>query len=189
MREFNLKTGQFVESGFVLPTSKQGAAWVDKDTLLVARDWGGGTMTKSGYPFVIRLWKRGQPLNESREVYRGTANDMRVHPVVLNDAGGHHAALVTSDVSIFEREVYLLTHEGVKRIGLPAKVDLEGMLDGQIIVSLNEDWQPEGGVMKFAQGSILSIDLEDVTKDQAALEVKAAIEFVDAVLEADPKAP
>ncbi len=59
LREFDLKTGKFVENGFVLPHSKQNVAWVDKDTLLVARNWGPGTMTKSGYAFVVKLWKRG----------------------------------------------------------------------------------------------------------------------------------
>ncbi len=44
-REFDLRTGQFVPNGFILPTSKQDITWVDNDTLLVARDWGTGTMT------------------------------------------------------------------------------------------------------------------------------------------------
>ena len=75
MREFNLKTGKFVDGGFVLPRSKQVVAWADKDTLLVSRDWGAGTMTKSGYPFVVKLWKRGQPLDQAKEVYRGAETD------------------------------------------------------------------------------------------------------------------
>jgi prolyl oligopeptidase len=76
LREFDLKTGKFVDSGFVLSRSKQSATWVDKDTLLVARNWGPGTMTQSGYPFVVKLWKRGAPLDQAKEVYRGTASDV-----------------------------------------------------------------------------------------------------------------
>jgi prolyl oligopeptidase len=70
-REFNLKTGEFVSSGFTLPHSKQGVSWVDKDTLLVDRDWGAGTMTNSGYAFVVKRWKRGTPLDSATEVFRG----------------------------------------------------------------------------------------------------------------------
>ncbi len=62
-REFDLKTGQFLPGGFTLPHSKQSVGWLDKDTLIVARDWGPGTMTASGYPFVVKLWKRGTPLS------------------------------------------------------------------------------------------------------------------------------
>jgi prolyl oligopeptidase len=165
MREFDLKAGKFVEGGFVLPTSKQSVQWVDKDTLLVTRDWGGGTMTKSGYPFVAKLWKRGQPLNEAREIYRATENDMIVDPIVLNDAGGHQAVFVTRNISFFEKETYLVTTSGVTRVALPAKADINEMLDGQIIVTLNQDWQPKGTAEKFVQGSIVSMDFEALKKD------------------------
>src|SRR5580693_1187361 len=40
MREMDLKTGRFVPDGFKLPRGKQAADWVDKDTLLISRDWG-----------------------------------------------------------------------------------------------------------------------------------------------------
>ena len=35
-------SGGFVPGGFLLPRSKQDVAWQDRDTLLVARDWGEG---------------------------------------------------------------------------------------------------------------------------------------------------
>jgi len=76
LREFDLKSGQFAQGGFVLPKSKQDVTWVDKDTLLVGRDWGAGSMTKSGYPYVIKMWKRGQPLDSAKEIYRGEESDV-----------------------------------------------------------------------------------------------------------------
>ena len=75
LREINLKTGKFVEGGFVLPRGKQTVAWVDKDTLLIGRDWGPGTMSEAGYPITVRQWKRGQPLESATEVFRGDVKD------------------------------------------------------------------------------------------------------------------
>ena len=75
LREFDLVSGAFVQGGFDIPTSKQNEAWLDKDSLLLARDWGEGSMTKSGYPFVVKLVQRGQPLSAAREIYRGAASD------------------------------------------------------------------------------------------------------------------
>ena len=49
VREFDLTTRSFVDGGFTLPTSKQTADWLDDDTLIVARDWGPGTMTASQF--------------------------------------------------------------------------------------------------------------------------------------------
>jgi len=165
LREFDLKTGKFLEGGFVLPKSKQNVAWIDKDTLLLGRDWGPGTMTKSGYPFVVKLWKRGEPLEQATEVYRGVETEMSVAPMEFHDGQGNQLVMILRNVNFFESELYLLTAAGVKRIGFPKKVEVEGLLNGQIIITVNEEWQPEGMDQKFMQGSVLSLDVNAVRKD------------------------
>ena len=165
LREFNLKTGKFVDGGFVLPRSKQEVAWIDRDTLLVGRDWGPGTMTTSGYSFVTKIWKRGQPLDQAKEIFRGVPSDMGVFPTVLHDSEGHQAGIILHYVSFFESQASLVTPDGVKRLALPGKIDISDMLDGQLIVTLNEDWKPEGSTSKYVQGSVVSIDLAAATKD------------------------
>jgi prolyl oligopeptidase len=169
LREFDLKAGKFVDNGFTLSRSKQSATWVDKDTLLVARNWGPGTMTQSGYPFVVRLWKRGEPLDQAKEVYRGTPSDVSAGAGSLHDSQGHHAVLLNRGVNFFQREVSLFTPEGPKKISIPGKSQIHGMLDGQIIVELNENWKPEGLATTFPQGSIVALDLEAVRNDPTHL--------------------
>lgn len=170
LREFELKTSKFVEAGFVLPKSKQDVSWVDKDTLLVSRDWGAGTMTKSGYPFVVKLWKRGEPLEASKEIFRGVETDeLASRPETLNDAQGHRAVFLTRNPTFFESEISLLTADGPKRVALPGKAELNGMLYGQVIVTLNEDWTPAGQTTKFVQGSVISLDLGALRKDSSQL--------------------
>ena len=63
LREFDLGSARFVDGGFSLPRGKQDAAWQDADTLLVAREWSPGELTRSGYPFVVKRVKRGWPLS------------------------------------------------------------------------------------------------------------------------------
>jgi prolyl oligopeptidase len=180
MREFSLKTGKFVEGGFVLPKSKQRVSWKDKDTLLVARDWGAGTMTKSGYPFVVKQWRRGEPLKQATEVFRGTETDVNAGAYTLHDSSGHHAVILTRAVDFFRTEVSLLTPSGPKKLALPAKAEIGGLLDGQFIVTLNEDWDGQ------AQGSVVSMDLAAMTKDPSHLKptvvfAPSAVEFVQDV--------
>jgi prolyl oligopeptidase len=183
LREFDLKTSQFIDGGFVLPKSKQSVAWVDKDTLLVARNWGSGTMTKSGYPFVVKLWKRGEPLDGAKEVFRGAESDqLASRPVTLHDAQGHRAVFLVRNPTFFEREISLLTPDGPKRVALPGKADLNGMLDGQIIVTLNQDWTPSGQTTNFVKGSVVSLDLDALRNDPSQLKpatifTPTAIEF------------
>lgn len=169
MREFDLRKGQFVGGGFMLPKSKQDATWEDANTLLIARDWGPGTMTKSGYPFVVKRWKRGTPLESAVEVYRGNESDLSAGSFSLEDAQGHKALFVNRGVNFFEAEVYLLTPKGTAKLGLPGKFSIDGLLDGRVIVTLNEAWTPAGGGRSFAQGSVVAMDLEAVKKDPAHL--------------------
>ena len=159
LREFDLKTGSFVKDGFVLPKSKQSADWLDKDTLLVARDWGAGSMTKAGYPFIVKEWKRGTPLEQAKEVFRGTENDDEVAAYVANDAQGHQAAFVQRALNFFQSELSIVMPTGVKRIAVPQKVEMDGLLDGKLIITIEEDW------LGLAQGSVISLDLAAVEND------------------------
>ncbi len=169
MREMDLTTRKFVEGGFVLPRSKQSAAWVDKDTLLIARDWGTGTMSASGYPITIREWKRHQPLESAKELFRGDTRDVADSPLVLVDGQGHKAVLVQRGLSFFEQENYLLLPGGPRKLSLPPKATVDGLLDGQLLVTLNEDWTPEEQTNKISQGSVVALDLAAVEKDPVRL--------------------
>jgi prolyl oligopeptidase len=186
LREFDLKTGKFVEHGFVLPHSKQAVDWLDKDSLLVARDWGPGTMTKSGYPFVVKLWKRGQPLEQAKEVFRGTENDVDAAGYTLNDSQGHRVTLLHTGINFFESAYFLWSPDGNQKLALPAKTDLNGLLDNQLIVTLNQDWKPEGLETTFPTGSVVSLDMTAVRQDPvhlkpAAIFTPTAVEFAQEV--------
>lgn len=171
LREMDLKTGKFVEGGFVLPRGKQRVAWVDQDTLLIARDWGPGTMSEAGYPITVRRWKRGEPLESAKEVFRGDTKDNGYgnSPRVLVDGQGHHAVIVQRNLSTFVHETYLLLPGGAKKLSLPLKARLGGLLDGWLLVTLDEDWTPDGQTTKFAQGSVVALKLAAVEKDQTRL--------------------
>lgn len=170
-REMNLKTGKFIDGGFVLPRGKQQIAWEDKDTLLIARDWGAGTMSEAGYAITIRRWKRGEPLESAKEVFRGDTKDNGYgdNPRVLVDGQGRRAVMVERNLSTFAHEHYLLLTAGLKKLGLPMKSSVNGLLDGQLLVTLDEDWTPQGQAKPFSQGSLVSLDLEAVKKDPAHL--------------------
>jgi prolyl oligopeptidase len=165
LREFDLRTGKFVPGGFVLSKSKQRVSWVDKDTLLISRDWGAGSMTKAGYPFIVKQWKRGEPLEQAKEVFRGSEADggYGTSPFVLNDAQGHQAVLIYRPLTTFDIELSLMTPNGVKKIALPTKIEPSGLLDGRLLVTLNEGWTPSGHT--FAQGTVIALDLADLQKD------------------------
>jgi len=140
IREFDLKTRTFVEGGFSLPESKQTVAWLDADTLILTRDWGSGTTTESGYGFVVKTLKRGQPLSAAVEVYRGQAKDVSVTPQVLRDRDGRRVVVLSRGVDFFHTEYSLLTDKGVQRTELPQRSTIQGFVGGDLIVTLEESW-------------------------------------------------
>ena len=174
-REFDLKSGQFVADGFNLPHSKQDASWLDQDTLIVARDWGPGTMTPSGYPFIVKLWKRGTPLDSAKEIFRGKESDLGAQGQTLHDSQGHSLTLFVRELTIFESQTFVLTRGGPKQLGIPAKSSISGLIDGRVLLTIDQDWTPAGQQRSFKQGSLLEMKLADVLQDPAHL--KPAIVF------------
>lgn len=166
-REFDLKQNKFIDGGFVSPRSKQEIAWEDKDTLLIGRDWGAGSMTQSGYPYIVKEWKRGTPLDSAKEVFRGEATDVGASAVVLHDAQGDRATLFHRDVSFFESRWWIKTPDGPKELAIPRKADPAGLLAGRLLIETHEDWTPDPAGPKFAQGSLLSVRLADILRDPA----------------------
>jgi prolyl oligopeptidase len=181
MREFDLKSEKFVDGGFVLPHSKQSADWEDKDTLLVARDWGAGTMTTSGYPFIIKEWKRGTPLDSAREVFRGQQTDLGAGAYTLHDAQGHSLTVFTREISFFTLQSFVKTPDGLQQLAIPAKSNLAGLIDGRLLLRINEDWTPAGqtpgmDTRTYKLGSLLEMKLSDVVHDPAHLKPEIVFE-------------
>ncbi|MGH7329952.1 MAG: S9 family peptidase, partial [Polyangiaceae bacterium] len=85
IREFDLRARSFVAHGFVLPRGKQSVAWLDRDDLLVARAWVPGQLTTSGYGYVVKRLRRGQPLSKAVEVFRGDRSDVSVQLMHVYD--------------------------------------------------------------------------------------------------------
>jgi prolyl oligopeptidase len=160
IREYDTHAKAFIPGGFQFAAGKQDVDWLDGDTLLIARDWGAGTMTQSGYPFVIKRVKRGAPAAEAVEVFRGAPDDVGVSPRVFRDAQGKVAVVVLErHVGFFETDYVTLDAGGATHpLDLPRKSEVHGYLAGRLIVSLNEDWAGASGHPAFAAGSLVAFD-------------------------------
>ena len=167
IREFDLDAGQFVPGGFTLPKSKQNVAWVGADELLVARDWGSGTLTKSGYPFVVKSLKRGQPLEQAHELFRGKQSDISVTPMTLQDGDGHKVTILQRGVSFFESEFFLVRDGKPLQLNLPLKSNITDLVAGRLLVKLEERWYAAG--KSFPEGSLVALDLAAATANPQRL--------------------
>ena len=160
LREFDLASLRFVENGFYLPEAKQSVAWLDDENLFVARDWGPGTLTQSGYPFIVKKVRRGIPLADAEQVFAGAATDVSVGASVLRDPDGTVRGVgISRQVNFFESERYLLTDRGPVRMPMPLRSSFRAFVTGQLVFSLEEPWQG------FPSGALISLDLDTCLRD------------------------
>ncbi len=167
IREFDLKTGTFVEGGFHLPRAKAEVIWEDADHLLVATDWAGdgSDLTTSGYPYIVKRVTRGRPLSEAKELFRGEKADVGTFPQLLRDGDGRQLIAFQRSTDFFHTQFSLLAPRGVERLAIPEKANLAALVAGRIIVRLDEDWTAAGPA--FKGGTIADLDLAKTLADPA----------------------
>lgn len=166
VREFDAVSGQFVEGGFRLPEAKPNYAWVDPDNLIVGTEWTPGQVTESGYPYILKMLSRGQPLAEARELFRGQVQDVSVGPLVLREPDGAIAAIfVERAIDFFNVEHYLVVGGEAVKLDIPTKSTIQGYVAGRLVISLEEDWPARN----FRQGDLIDFELAAVKAKPASL--------------------
>lgn len=168
VREFDTVTGAFMDGGFSLPEGKHRFDWIDKDTIFLVTEWAKGDVTTSGYPYIAKILKRGQPLSAAQQVFAGTKTDggYGVQSIVLRDpAGKVEAVVIQRPLDTFNAEYYLLQGDRPLKLDLPKKSSIRGYLDGRLLVGLEEAWDAKG----MKEGDLVDFDLAAVKKTPGAL--------------------
>jgi prolyl oligopeptidase len=156
VREFDTVAKAFVGDGFRLPDAKSDTAWRDQGAIYVATDFGPGTLTTSGYPRIVKEWKRGTALADAKMVLEGKETDVGIGAGVTNEKGRRYEVVVNS-VSFWERDTFLRQGDAWTRIDTPRDADL-GFGSGHIFVLLKKDWKPAAKTYKA--GSLIAQKLD-----------------------------
>jgi prolyl oligopeptidase len=129
-------------------------------------------MTASGYPFVVKLVRRGQPPAAAQELFRGRPEDVQVSPYGLYDpASGRAEALIARAVSFFETETYAVEGGRAVRLPLPLKHTVQGLLGGRLLITLQQDWTPVRGAPTLPSGALAAADFEALKSGRPGVSV------------------
>ena len=169
-REFDTRTKDFVAGGFSLPEAKSRVAWRDEDTLWVGTDFGQGSLTSSGYPRIVKLWKRGTPLSSARTVFEGKPEDVSSdgNTEILSDG---RYDLVTRVPAFFRQESYLLLGDRLVKLDIPEDSRPRLFFRDRLLLSLRSDWTPGGGGRTYREGSLLAASVDDLLRGARRFEV------------------
>jgi prolyl oligopeptidase len=171
VREFDTVSKAFVKDGFNVPLAKSDTAWRDRDTVYVATDFGAGSLTTSGYPRIVKEWKRGTPLAAAKTVLEGKASDVSVSAGVYNEKGRRYEMAVDA-VSFFEKDSYLRVGDEWKRLDVPRDADV-GFGNGYLFLQLKKDWAPAsaGVASTYKAGALIAQKLDAFLDGKRAFDV------------------
>jgi len=176
VREFNLNRCEFVPEeagGFVVHEAKSSVSYRTRDEVLIGTDFGEGSLTNSGYPRIVKAWKRGTPLSKARTVWEGEPGDVSVDQIMYHDRGVWHEfryrALNFYDTAKWYRcgepghsaaDADTAETGGTPFVRLPVPDDASlGTFGVAATVSLRSDWEVSGRT--FKAGSLLGLILDD----------------------------
>jgi prolyl oligopeptidase len=167
VREFDIKTRAFVKDGFVLPEAKSTVTWRDRDSVFVATNFGPGSLTRSGYPRLVKEWKRGTPLGEARLVYEGKPDDLGV-AAGRDHTKGVEREFVSRQMTMYTSEMFLRRGGKLLKIDVPDDASAGAHRD-QLFIELRSPWRV--GKTTYPAGALLATSFTAFLKGERKFDV------------------
>jgi prolyl oligopeptidase len=168
VREFDMVTRQFVTDGFTLPEAKSQIAWEDPDAVLVGTDFGDDSLTESGYPRIVKRWRRGTPLSDAQTIFEGSRTDV--------SAGGHkdrtpgfERTFLSRSLDFWNRERYELRGSELIPIDVPTDLSSMSIHREWLLIDLRSDWSVDGTT--YRAGSLLAANYDEFVSGTRQLQV------------------
>lgn len=138
VREFDLESRQFVTDGFFVPEAKSSLVGLNENTVLIAGEFGEGSLTKSGYPRTVRLWHRGQPLDQAVMRFEVKESDIQAGSSLIRDGEKEHV-LFHRIMDFYNTELFIQEGDGsLRQIPKPLSSSFLGIKENHIFLILKE---------------------------------------------------
>jgi prolyl oligopeptidase len=167
VREFDMEKREFVTDGFQLPEAKSAMSWEDPDTALVGTDFGQDSLTESGYPRVVKRWRRGQPLEDAETLFSGDPSDVSVGGG-WDRTPGFERLRITRSLDFFNFERYELRGNELIRIDVPTDAGIS-LHREWLLIRPRTEWAV--GTTIYPSGSLLAAKYEEFLAGTAELSV------------------
>ncbi|WP_083627706.1 prolyl oligopeptidase family serine peptidase [Salinicola sp. MH3R3-1] len=167
-REFDLIAKRWVgadgngEAGFERPEAKGGMSWIDRDTLFVYTDFGTtgsgeSALTSSGYPRLVKRWRRGEPMAAAETIFEAAEQDLMA--LAFHDSTrGFERDFIHHAMAFYEQRLIELLPDG-EAFPIEVPLSAQAVVHREwLLVHLRDDWQLEENDLNFSSGALLAID-------------------------------
>ena len=170
VREYDLKRKRFIapaKGGFFLDEAKSRYCWENADTLLVATDFGEGSLTDSGYPRVLKRVKRGQSLADAETIGEATTVDMMIAPFVVPTPEGKvvgYTIMHTFYTSSTFIKTPVVGDDGIciaetfNKVDIPTGATVQAYYGDSLLMELRDDMQTSRTT--YPKGSLVMVDMK-----------------------------
>ena len=165
VREFDTVSKRFVAGGFEVAEAKTSVDWIDADQVYIGSDFGAGSLTDSGYPRVIKRWRRGSPLASAVIVFEATSKDVAAS-VSVDRTPGFERTVFGRMLDFYNNRLLLLQGDKQLPIDKPQDAQLSFWRE-HVLFELRSDWTLAGTT--WPRGSLLVADAADYLRGQATL--------------------
>lgn len=168
VREFDIEERRFVPDGFTVPEAKTHVGWIDADRIYLGTDFGPGSLTASGYPRLVKEWRRGTPLAEAALVYEGKPEDVSVS-AGHDETKGFERDFVVRSLDFYRNEMYLRSAGGeLVRIEVPEDANVDVHREW-LLVRTRTPWTTDG--ISYPAGVLLAAPFQKFMAGERELTV------------------
>lgn len=168
VREFDIPARKFVQGGFELRESKGGANWLDADTLIVQTNFGENSQTISGYPRIVKEWKRGTSIEAARTIFEGRPSDISVSGFQVNQTGFPRRQFIRRAATFYTSELYLREGDSLTKLDIPQDAEAN-YSKGLLVLKLKSNWTTGGRA--YLQGSLIVANFDRFIRGDRTFEV------------------
>ena len=169
VREFDMLTREFVADGFELPEAKSQIGWADPDTVLVGTDFGADSLTESGYPRIVKRWRRGTPLTDAETIFEGARTDVSAAVDVDRTPGFERTFVAPFRSTSGTARRYELRGPELIRIDVPTDASSMSIHREWLLIELRTDWSV--GAATYRAGSLLAANYDEFLAGTTELQV------------------
>ena len=168
VREFDMLTSEFVADGFELPEAKSEVGWDDPDTVLVGTDFGPDSLTESGYPRILKRWRRRTPLTDAATIFEGSRTDVSAGGST-DRTPGFERTFVGRSIDFWNRQRYQLRGSELISIDVPTDASSLSIHREWLLIDLRTDWSV--GANTYRAGSLLAANYDEFIAGTRELQV------------------
>jgi prolyl oligopeptidase len=135
--------------------------------VFVGTDFGPGSLTDSGYPRIVKEWRRGTPLAEAVLVFEARKADMSAS-ASRDLTPGFERDVITRRSTFFTSEVFLRRDGRLVKLDKPDDASASFHREW-LLLRLRTDWTVGGKT--YPAGALLAIDLEAFLKGDRGFDI------------------